>query len=243
MLMQNNRAFSIIELLVVIVIFAVMAVFGYPKVDEWVTKREAKKNAFEVKEYLEKIRDNVNAGKYPFAIVHFTPNPALWTMTQEEWSEQMRVPADSRTHHSNSAPKSFLNTPKTYSDGTSDRLCPGSFEGFILLDKFRMSKNTSDVFSWPSDLNWSPNVHVCLSKNAFFTPYGNGGETFPGLSGKALFLLCSNKNTDRSGSNKCHWVQSPNKKLKYLYAIRINRNLDIEVLKFNEKNTSWIVQD
>ena len=41
--MQNNRAFSIIELLVVIVIFAVMAVFGYPKVDEWVTKREAKK--------------------------------------------------------------------------------------------------------------------------------------------------------------------------------------------------------
>ena len=243
MLMQNNKAFSIIELLVVIAIFAIMAVFGYPKVDDWVTEREAKKNAFEVKEYLEKIRDNVNAGKYPFAIVHFVPNPALWTMTQEEWSIQMRVPADSRTHHSNSAPKSFLNTPKTYSDGTSDRLCPGSFNGFILEDKMRMSKNTSDAFSWPSDLNWSPNVHVCLSKNAFFTPYGNGGETFPGLSGKALFLLCSNKNTNRSGSNRCHWVQSPNKKLKYLYAIRINRNLDVEVLKFNEKNTSWIVQN
>ena len=106
-----------------------------------------------------------------------------------------------------------------------------------------MSKDTSDAFNWPSDLNWSPNVHVCLSKNAFFTPYGNGGETFPGLSGKALFLLCSNKNTDRSGSNRCHWVQSPNKKLEYLYAIRINRNLDVEVLKFNEKNTSWIVQN
>ena len=150
---------------------------------------------------------------------------------------------DSRTHHSNSAPKSFLNTPKTYSDGTSDRLCPGSFNGFILEDKMRMSKDTSDAFNWPSDLNWSPNVHVCLSKNAFFTPYGNGGETFPGLSGKALFLLCSNKNTDRSGSNRCHWVQSPNKKLEYLYAIRINRNLDVEVLKFNEKNTSWIVQN
>mgnify|MGYP005635090425 CR=1 FL=1 len=95
--MQNNRAFSIIELLVVIAIFAILAVFGYPKVDEWVTEREAKKNAFEVKEYLEKIRDNVNAGEYPFAIVHFVPNPALWTMTQEEWSEHMRVPADSRT--------------------------------------------------------------------------------------------------------------------------------------------------
>lgn len=243
MLMRNNKAFSIIELLVVIAIFAILAVFGYPKVDDWVTEREAKKNAFEVKEYLEKIRDNVNSGKYPFAIVHFVPNPALWTMTQEEWSEHMRVPADSRTHHSNSAPKSFLNTPKTYSDGTSDRLCPGSFNGFILEDKMRMSKDTSDAFNWPSDVNWSPNVHVCLSKNAFFTPYGNGGETFPGLSGKALFLLCSNKNTDRSGSNRCHWVQSPNKKLKYLYAIRINRNLDIEVLKFNEKNTSWIVQD
>ena len=136
MLMRNNRAFSIIELLVVIAIFAILAVFGYPKVEDWITEREAKKNAFEVKEYLEKIRDNVNSGKYPFAIVHFVPNPALWTMTQEEWSEHMRVPADSRTHHSNSAPKSFLNTPKTYSDGTSDRICPGSFSGFITLNHF-----------------------------------------------------------------------------------------------------------
>ena len=52
MLMRNNKAFSIIELLVVIAIFAILAVFGYPKVDDWVTEREAKKNAFEVKEYL-----------------------------------------------------------------------------------------------------------------------------------------------------------------------------------------------
>ena len=59
--------------------------------------------------------------------------------------------------------------------------------GFMQEDKMRMSKDTSDAFKWPSDLNWSPNVHVCLSKDAFFTPYGNGGENFPGLSGKALF--------------------------------------------------------
>ena len=40
-----------------------------------VAKEGILKNAFEVKEYLEKIRDNVNSGKYPFAIVHFVPNP------------------------------------------------------------------------------------------------------------------------------------------------------------------------
>ncbi len=43
MLMRNNKAFSIIELLVVITIFAVLAVFGYPKVDQWLTEREVKK--------------------------------------------------------------------------------------------------------------------------------------------------------------------------------------------------------
>ena len=50
MLMRNNKAFSIIELLVVITIFAVLAVFGYPKVDQWLTEREVKKEVKDVKQ-------------------------------------------------------------------------------------------------------------------------------------------------------------------------------------------------
>ena len=35
--MQNNKAFTILELLVVIAIIAIMSIFGYPKVDQWLT--------------------------------------------------------------------------------------------------------------------------------------------------------------------------------------------------------------
>ena len=85
-------------------------------------------------------------------------------------------------------------------------------------------------------------MHICISKDSILTQYGNGGENMPHLSGKAGFLVCSNTNTDREGSNRCHWVQSVNKKLKHLYAIRVNRNLTVEIIKFNEKNSSWTIQ-
>ena len=65
MLMRNNKAFSIIELLVVITIFAVLAVFGYPKVDQWLTEREVKKEVNRLVQYIEDRKDEGNSGKYP----------------------------------------------------------------------------------------------------------------------------------------------------------------------------------
>ena len=231
--MQNHKAFSILELLVVIAIIAIISVFGYPKVDQWLTDREVKKDLNAIKAHIEEIKSDIDAKKYSFAIIHFVPTPALWIMDNEEWTLQMKNPADARTYHSGSSPKSFLNDSRT---------CPGSFEGFINQDKMRMTKNTSKAFKWPGNVNWSPNMHICISKDAILTQYGNGGENMPHLSGKAGFLVCSNTNTDRQGSNRCHWVQSVNKKLKYLYAIRVNRNLTVEIIKFNEKNSSWTIQ-
>ena len=38
--MLNRKAFSILELLVVITIIAIISVFGYPKVNKWLTDRE-----------------------------------------------------------------------------------------------------------------------------------------------------------------------------------------------------------
>ena len=231
--MQNLKAFSILELLVVIAIIAIISVFGYPKVDQWLTDREVKKDLNAIKAHIEEIKSDIDAKKYSFAIIHFVPTPALWIMDNEEWALQMKNPAPNRTYHSGSSPKSFLN---------NSRVCPGSFEGFISQDKMRMTKNTSKAFKWPGNINWSPNMHICISKDSILTQYGSGGENMPHLSGKAGFLVCSNTNTDREGSNRCHYNQSVNKKLKYLYAIRVNRNYTVEIIKFNEKNSSWTIQ-
>ena len=74
MLMRNNKAFSIIELLVVITIFAVLAVFGYPKVDQWLTEREVKKEVNRLVQYIEDRKDEVNSGKYPIIVIGFYTN-------------------------------------------------------------------------------------------------------------------------------------------------------------------------
>ena len=50
--MQNNKAFSILELLVVIAIIAIMSIFGYPKVDQWLTEREVRKEVYRLVDYI-----------------------------------------------------------------------------------------------------------------------------------------------------------------------------------------------
>ena len=104
----KQRGFTLIELLVVIAIIAIISVFGYPKVDQWLTDREVKKDLNAIKAHIEEIKSDIDAKKYSFAIIHFIPTPALWIMDNEEWTLQMKNPADARTYHSGSSPKSFL---------------------------------------------------------------------------------------------------------------------------------------
>ena len=62
--MQNNKAFSIIELLVVIAIIAIVSVFGYPKIDQWLTDREMKNEVNNFVTYFEEKKSEVENRKY-----------------------------------------------------------------------------------------------------------------------------------------------------------------------------------
>ena len=50
--MQKNKAFSIIELLVVLAILGIIAFFSYPAIQNWVADREVKKEVLDFVEYF-----------------------------------------------------------------------------------------------------------------------------------------------------------------------------------------------
>ena len=91
--MQNNKAFSILELLVVITIIAIVALFGYPKIDQWSSEREVKKEVNRLIQYIEDRKTEVEANNYPIIVIGFYENMELWHMTHEEYTTQMKVPA------------------------------------------------------------------------------------------------------------------------------------------------------
>ena len=95
--MQRNKAFSLIELLVLIAVIGVVAFFSLPAINDWIKDREVKKETNSLIAYLKDIKSEVDSGKFAMAWVHITPNPQTWVMSQGEWAQQMKVPAPART--------------------------------------------------------------------------------------------------------------------------------------------------
>ena len=147
--MQKTKAFTLLELLVVIFIIAVLAIFVYPNFQKWITDREVKKEVNSLINYLEDIKSEVDSGKYAMAWVHITPNPQTWTMSEEEWSLQMKVPAEARTAQNRLSSynnKSILNY---------HRMCAGSAPSYNRegTQRYEQSSNSFKAVSLSTNLS------------------------------------------------------------------------------------------
>ena len=129
---------------------------------------------------------------------------------------------------SNSNNKSILN---------DRRGCPSSPRNYT-SEGTQKWKEDYDVYKWDGNVRWKPNTHLCISKEAMIKP--TSGEDIPGIPGKSWLLICSTSNTTQSGSDRCHY--NNRKKIDYRYVIKVNRDLKIEVYKYNLKKDKWILQ-
>lgn len=230
--MQKNKAFSIIELLVVLAIFGIIAFFSYPAIQNWVADREVKKEVFDFVEYFNEKKSEVQNGKYGVLVIGQTsPEQARssnYYITNEEFSIQMKVPADGRTNRNKPGQygnKSIMNFYK---------MCPGSPQN---SPDARWITDQSGAFQWSSDVYTWPNKKYCISKDALLFP---GELEFDVTSTeKASFVICSRSNTTNpSGNNRCNY----NNKNDLRYAIQVARNLNLKVFKYNKSNDTWIEQ-
>ncbi len=230
--MQKNKAFSIIELLVVIAIIGVIAFFAYPAIQNWIADREVKKEVLNFVEYFNEKKSEVQNGKYGVLIIGQTsPEQARssnYYITNEEFSIQMKVPADGRTNRNRPGQygnKSIMNFYK---------MCPGSPQN---SPDARWITDQSGAFQWSSDVYTWPNKKYCVSKNALLFP----GELEFNVTSveKASFVICSRRNTtNSSGNNRCNY----NNKNDLRYAIQVARNLNLKVFKYNKSNDTWVEQ-
>ena len=228
--MLNRKAFSILELLVVIAIIAIISVFGYPKVDKWLTDREISNEVNKFVAYFEEKKSEVDSRKYGLLVIGQTSpeqdSSKNYFITNEEYAIQMKVPADGRTNRNNPSQydnKSIMNYYK---------MCPGSPEN---SPDANWVTDASGAFQWPENVYTWPNKKYCVSRNAIMFP----GELEFNVTAteKASFVVCSRSNTtNSSGNNRCNYSN----KNDYRYAIQVARNLDLKVFKYNLKSDQWL---
>ena len=236
--MPSHKAFSILELLVVIAIIAIVSVFGYPKVDQWLTDREVKKEMNSIIQYIEEKKDEVASGKHPIIVIgwgNYNGKAHLWHMTKEEYTVQMKVPAPAWTYKNDSSTgqKSYLNFYRSP---------PGSLDSDSASN---WVKQSSGLYEWSDDVWHWMNGKMVISKNMLMNP---GTDHFTVLDSNnvqqdAAFMVCSRSNTSNhyqgGGSNpKCN----SSGKSKYRYVLQMDSGLNVNLFKYNSKTDRWIKQ-
>ena len=228
--MLNHKAFSILELLVVIAIIAIISVFGYPKVDTWLTDREISNEVNRFIAYFEEKRSEVDNKKYGLLVIGQTSpeqdSSKNYYITNEEYAIQMKVPADGRTNRNNPSQydnKSIMNYYK---------MCPGSPQN---SPDANWITDASGAFQWSESVYTWPNKKYCVSRNAIMNPAEL--EFNVTATEKASFVVCSRSNTSPpSGNNRCNY----NNKNDHRYAIQVARNLNLKIFKYNLKSDQWV---
>ena len=225
----KNKAFSILELLVVLFIIGLISIFSYPKIEDWLTDREVKAEVNRFVQYVEEKKSEVNNGKYGLYSIRVAASGQNSYLTEEEFAIQMKVPALGRTNRNDPIKynnKSIMNNAKA---------CPGTAAS---SPDALWQKDQAGSYQWPSKVYVWPNQEYCISKNAILKQQPSDPFNLP-PNVKASFIVCSTSNTTpASGNNRCNDAN----KNDFRYAIYLSRSLELIIYKYNLKKDIWVLQ-
>lgn len=173
----KNRAFSIIELLVVLIIIMILAFIFFPKLTSSQSSSEVEKEISRLIKYIEKKKAETVSGKYAMTRIWISDKPESgksqdWQMSNEEWNRQI-------------------------SNGQlSARACPNPKGQYT-------NTNSSDTFEWKKSSNViSSRKHLCIDREGIIS---TDGEDQNGIPGKVWLIVCSKENTGPGYSSLCYW--------------------------------------
>ena len=203
------KAFTLLELLVVLAVLGVFSAIAYPNISNWITDREVRAEAYEFVAEINQIKSKVMSGEYALGMVHFsTPNFQKATLKKYYMSTE-----DYIQNYSGSR----SNWPHCDYDTRNQRY---KSEGTLISDYIR---------------HW-PNIHLCISKNGSKKGILNDKNPEAGQSrslGRVVF--CSINNSSTSGSTRCNI----NNKIKSRYLVTWDQYTNLKVYKFNFKKNQW----
>ncbi len=172
----KNKAFALIELLVVLIIIIILALIFFPKFTSSQNSSEVEKEISRLIKYIEKKKAETVSGKYAMTRIWISDKPESgksqdWQMSNEEWSRQMA------------------------NGQLSKRMCPNPKSQYT-------NTNSSDTFEWDHSKVISSRKHLCIDKEGIIS---TDGEDQNGIPGKAWMIVCSKANTGPGYSSLCYW--------------------------------------
>lgn len=222
--MIKNRAFTILELLVVLAVIGVFSAIAYPNVSSWIADRNVKNAAFETVAFVKDRKSEVTSGKYGMTQILFNRQLQVFTMSPNKFIE---------IYKSTNSP--FSSHKQNYTCGFGDT---AGFTRQNQYDKedFGPYVQESDVHIYPSAWHNPTRTAVCITKDGSISYYrpNQNGRIKDQSTGQMVdfFLFCSKSNsTERS----CKY----NSNLEYRYMITLDRFQNMKVFRYNKSKNEW----
>ena len=222
--MIKNRAFTILELLVVLAVIGVFSAIAYPNVSGWIADRNVKNAAFETDAFVKDRKSEVTSGKYGMTQILFNRQLEVFTMSPTKFIE---------IYKSTNSP--FSSHKQNYTCGFGDTA------GFTRQNQYGKEDfgpyvQESDVHIYPSAWHNPMRTAVCITKDGSISYYrpNQNGRIKDQSTGQMVdfFLFCSKSNsTERS----CKY----NSNLEYRYMITLDRFQNMKVFRYNKNKNKW----
>jgi len=217
----KQKAFTLIEILVVVIVLGVFGAIAYPNVIKWITDREVKAEVYKTINFIDEMKSLATSGKYGIVQVVLKPNIEIYTMSNENYFNTYKS----------------ITANNTYKNNMSCNF--GTKQGGFVRNRnlstisFPMSGSDHVVYVYPNAAHNPVGTFLCISKEGQLLKYMRTRKTERDPStGKNIdiFIFCSKSNTTQSS---CRY----NAREDFMYKITIDKFVNTKVYKLVKKST------
>ena len=217
---KENKAFTLIEILVVILIIIIFVVIAYPNLSSWTEKRETKKEVLAMVNKIEEVKSDVSSGKYGMAMIHWHGNrdylkAYIHSMSNTDYINQYK---------------------KIKSNGKSVGGRDANARKNCHYDIRRQPWKREETFTL-KNIRHHPNTWMCISRDGSIR--GGTEENDPGTGERlGMLVLCSVNTSSQSQPDQCRYS---NKEKGYYKINWTDSTTIIKAYSYNEKKSKWIL--
>lgn len=224
---MKQKAFTLIEILVVVIVLGVFAAIAYPNVIKWITEREVKAEVYKTINFIDEMKSLATSGKYGIVTVALKPNVEVYTMSNENYFNTYKSITANNTYKNNMS----CDQGHRQNGFVRNRNLSTVFD----LSQMVFPQYGSDqiVFVYPNAAHNPVGTFLCISKEGQLLKYMRTRKTERDPStGKYvdIFIFCSKSNTTQSS---CKY----NARQDFMYKITIDKFVNTKVYKLVKKST------